>query len=112
MLGQLFLDLLRVSALFVYFVDRKDHWQISRLSMRYGLLGLWHYRVVRSNNYHGYVGHFGTTGTHRGERFVTWSIQEGDLLAGCSYYTVGTNVLGDTTSLTGHYVRTPYIVEQ
>ena len=77
-----------------------------------GLDGLRHDIVVGSHDNDNDIGDLGTTGTHCGESFVTRSVEERDVLSVLEFHVVGTDVLGDTTSLTGDYVGVADIVEE
>ena len=76
------------------------------------LLGSRHHRVIGCDNDDGDIGSLGTTGTHGGKRLVTWSIQEGNLAATVQRNTVCTDMLGNTTCLTGNHIGIANIVEQ
>ena len=63
-----------------------------------------HNTVVSGNNQDGDVGYLSTTGTHSGERLVTWGVDEGNrtvdsFVSGVNL--VSTYVLGDSTVLAG-----------
>ena len=77
-----------------------------------GLLGLRHHVVVGSDDDDGDVGHLGTTGTHGGEGFVTGCVEEGDDTTILQRHVVGTDVLRNTTGLTGNHVGLADVVEQ
>ena len=77
-----------------------------------GLLGLRHHAVVGSDDDDGNVGHLGTTGTHSGERLVTRGVEEGDVTTILELDVVGTDVLGDATSLTCDDVGLADVVEK
>ena len=68
--------------------------------------------IVGSDNHNNDIGDLGTTGTHSGKRLVTRGIQEGDATAVGQLHVIGTDVLGDTTSLTGNDVRVADVVQQ
>ena len=77
-----------------------------------GFLGLRHHIVIGSDDDDGDICHLGTTGTHGGERLVTWRIEESDVLAVLHLHVVCTDVLRDTTSLTCNHVGLANIVEE
>ena len=60
------------------------------------LFGLRHHAIVGRHNQNHNVGCRRTTRTHRGKRFVTWGIEEGDH-ATRSFHVVRANVLGNPT---------------
>ena len=76
------------------------------------LLGSRHHRVIGCDDDDGDIGGLSTTGTHSGKRLVTWGIQEGYLATAVQGHTVGTDVLGNTTRLTGNHIGIADIVEQ
>ena len=102
--GQLPLDLLGVGMGLINLVDGKHHRHACCLSVVDSLLGLGHHVVVGSHDDDGDVGHLGTTGTHGCKGLVTGSVKEGDATAILELHVVGTDVLCDTTSLTGNDV--------
>ena len=77
-LGQLFLDALRVGGGLIHLVDGNDQLDVGSLGVVDGLDGLGHNAVVRSDDQHGDIGHIGAAGAHGGERLVTRGVQEGD----------------------------------
>ncbi len=76
------------------------------------LLGGRHHGVIGCNDDDGNIGCLRTTGTHGGKCLVTWSIEEGNLAATVQCHTVSTDVLGNTTRLTGNHIGIADIVEQ
>ena len=76
------------------------------------LLGSRHHRVIGCDDDDGDIGSLGTTGTHGGKRLVAWSIKEGYLATAFQGHTVGTDMLGNTTRLTGNHIGIADIVEQ
>ena len=93
-------------------VDGEYHWHTCSLSMGDSLLGSRHHRVVGCDDDDGDIGGLSTTGTHGGKRLVTWSIQEGYLATAFQCHTVSTDVLGNTTRLTGNHIGIADVVEQ
>ena len=77
-----------------------------------GLLGGRHHRVVGGNDDDGDIRHLRTTGTHGGEGLVARRVEEGHLAAVLQRHAIGTDVLGDTTSLAGDDVGVADVVEQ
>ena len=77
-----------------------------------GLLGLGHDVIVGCHDDDGDVGNLCTAGTHGRESLVTRRVQEGHVTAVLKRDVVGTDVLGDTTRLTGNHVGLAYVVEQ
>ena len=76
------------------------------------LLGGRHDRVISSNDDDRDISYLSTTGTHSGERLVTWGIEECDLTTVLKLHVISTDVLCDTTSLTSDYVGLTDIVEE
>ena len=76
------------------------------------LLSSRHYRVVCSNDDDGNIRYLSTTSTHSREGLVTRSVEEGNLTAILQLHIIGTDVLGDTSCLTGNHVRITDMVEQ
>ena len=62
------------------------------------LLGLWHDAVVGCDHEHSDVGHLRASGAHRGERFVTGSVEESDLSIVDSNL-IGADMLSDAAVL-------------
>ena len=110
--GQLLTDLVWVGGGLIDLVQSEDDRHASGLGVVDGLDGLRHHAVISSDNDDGDVGDLGTTGTHSGKGFVTRRIQEGDLLTALGGHLVGTDVLGDTTRLTGHHVGVTNVVQE
>ena len=73
--------------------------------------GLRHDAIVGGNHQNHDVGSLGTAGTHGGKGRVTGGVQEGHHAA-IGFYVVGTNVLSNTTSLTGSHLSATDVVEQ
>ena len=76
------------------------------------LLGSRHHGVIGCDDDDGDIGSLSTTGTHGGKRLVTWSIKECNLATAVQSHTVGTDMLGNTTRLTGNHIGIADIVEQ
>ena len=81
-------------------------------SVVYGLYGLRHNIIISGYNDNGNICDLGTTGTHSGERLVTWSIKECDMLSVLKLNVISTDVLCNTTSLTSNNVSLTNIVKQ
>ena len=76
------------------------------------LTRLRHHIIISSHDDDGNIRHFGTTSTHGGERLMSRGIEEGDTTAVVQLHIVGTDVLGDTTSLTSDHVTLADIVQK
>ena len=74
--------------------------------------GLRHHVVIGSHNDDGDIRCLGTAGTHGGKRFVTRSIEERNLAPVFQCHVVSTDMLRDTTRLTGNNICLTDIVEQ
>ena len=74
--------------------------------------GLRHDRIVRSDDDDCYIRHFRTTCTHRREGRVTRGIQERNVLTVLQFDVICTDVLGDTSGLTGNHIRVTDVVQQ
>ena len=62
----------------VHLVDRHDDLDVGSLRVADRFLRLRHHAVGRGNDDHRDIGDVRTTGTHLGERFVAWGVEEGD----------------------------------
>ena len=111
-LRQLLLDAVGVGCVSIDLVDGKNHGDFCRLGVVDGFLGLRHDAVVRGNHNDGQVRHLGAARTHRREGLVTRRIQERHLLATVQLHGVGTNVLGDASSLSRNDIGFAHKVEQ
>ena len=110
--SQVLTDTVWVSTWLINLVDSEYHWYTGSLRMSDSLLGSWHHRVIGCDDDDGDIGSLGTTGTHGGKRLVTRSIKEGYLTTTLQCHTVSTDVLGNTTRLTGNHIGIADIVEQ
>ena len=110
--GKVFTYFVGVGTRFVYLVDGKHHRHVGSLCMGNGLTGGGHHAVVGCNDDDGDIGDLGTAGTHGGKCLVTGSVEEGDLSAVAQCHVVGTDMLGDATSLAGNHVGVADVVEQ
>ena len=110
--SQVLTDTVWVSTWLINLVDSEYHWHTGSLCMGDSLLGSRHHGVIGCDDDDGDIGGLCTTGTHGGKRFVTWSIQEGYLATAVQGHTVSTDVLGNTTRLTGNHIGIADIVEQ
>ena len=110
--SQVLTDTVWVGTWLINLVDSEYHWYTGSLRMSDSLLGSWHHRVIGCDDDDGDIGSLGTTGTHGGKRFVTWSIQEGYLATTVQSNTVSTDVLSNTTRLTGNHIGIADIIEQ
>src|SRR4051794_15601950 len=114
-LGELLADLGGVGPLLVDLVDRDHDRHLSGLGVVERLDRLRHDAVVGSDHQDDDVGHLGPTGTHRGERLVTRSVDEGDrplLLIELGDDLVRADVLGDAAGLPRHHVGVADGVQQ
>ena len=110
--GQVLADLIGIGTRLIYLVDGKHHRHIGSLRMGDSLLGGRHHRVVGSDDDDGDIRHLSTTGTHGREGLVTWGVEERNLTTILQFHVIGTDMLRDTTSLTGNHVRVTDEVEQ
>ncbi len=108
---QIVLDTVRISFFLIDLVDRNHDRHTGRLGVLDSLFGLRHHAIVGGNHQDHDVGSLGTTGTHGGKGSVTGGVQEGHHAA-IGFYVVGTNVLGNTTRLTGSHFGATNVVEQ
>ena len=114
-LGQLATNLRRIGTHFVDLVHCHDHRHFGCQGMVQRLNGLWHHTVIGRNHQHGDIGRLRPTGAHRGERFVTRGVDEGDLallVVHLGGHLVRTNRLGNATRLAGHHVGLADRIEQ
>ena len=110
--GQLFLNLIGIGIGLVYFVDGKDDGHTGSHGMIDGLFGLRHDIVIGCHDNDDHVRHLGTTGTHGGKRLMTRCVEERDTASVLQLHIVGTDVLRDTSRLTGNHIGLADIVEQ
>ena len=110
--SQVLTDTVWVSTWLINLVDCEYHWHTGSLRMSDSLFGSRHHRVIGCDDDDGDIGSLGTTGTHGGKRLVTWSIKEGYLATAFQGHTIGTDMLGNTTRLTGNHIGIADIVEQ
>ena len=106
------LDGVGVGAGLIDLVDGEDDGNARSHGVVDGFLGLGHHIVVGGNDDNGDVGDLCTASTHGGERFVTGGVEEGDGAAIFEADIVGTDVLCDTTGLTGDDIGVANVVEQ
>ena len=112
MLKQILFHLHRVRTRNVDLVDRDDHRHARVLGMGDRLDCLRHYLVVRSDDEHDDVRDLRAAGAHGRERFVARRVEERDRLAGRQIDVIRTDVLRNSSRLTGHDVRLADVVEQ
>ena len=110
-IGQLLFDSIGVGRRFVNLVDCEHHRYACSHSVVDSLHGLGHHLVIGSHNDDGHIGNLCTTSTHSGKSLVSGGIKEGDGLA-LILHAVGTDVLGDTTCLTGRNVGLADVVQE
>jgi len=92
-------------------IDSKYDRYTSSRSMVDRFDSLWHDIIVGSHNDNRDIRHLCATGTHSGKRLMTRSIQERDTAAILQLHVVGSDMLRDTTGLTGDYVRATDIIQ-
>ena len=73
---------------------------------------LWHDIIVGSHNDNRDIRHLGTTGTHGGKSLMARRIQERDTTPALQLHVVSTDVLRDTSCLTGNYVCITDVIQQ
>ena len=111
-LGKLTTNGVGVSARLIYLIDGKYHRHACCLRVVNGLHGLRHHGIVGCDYDDGQVGHLRTAGTHRRKRLVSRGIEECDSTTVVERDVIGTDVLGDTTGLTGDYIGLTDVVEK
>ena len=109
---ELLTDLIGVSAGLIDLVDGEDHRHSGSLCMVDSLNGLRHDRIIGSDDDDRYIRHFRTTSTHSGEGGVTRGVEEGNMLTVLELDVVCTDVLGNTSCLTGDDVRVTDVVQE
>ena len=112
MLQQLGAHPLRVRIGLVDLVDGDDHRDARRLGVLNRLDGLGHHAVIGRHHDHDDVRHLGATGAHGGEGRVAGGVDEGHEIARGRRHLIGTDMLGDATSLTLDHVGRTDRVEQ
>src|SRR5690606_6139478 len=80
--------------------------------MIYCFTCLRHHVIVSSDNDDSNICYLSTTSTHGGKRLMTWSIKECDSFIFIKLNIVSTDMLGDTTGLTGDHVCTTDIIKK
>ena len=75
-------------------------------------LCLRHDVIIGSYNNNGDIRYFRTTGTHSGKRLMTRSIEECDTASVLQLHIICTDMLCDTSGLTGNHIRLTDIVKQ
>ena len=110
--GELLTNPFRIGSRFVYLVDCKDHRDSCSLCMVDCLDGLRHDCVIGSDDDDCKVGHLCSAGTHRREGLVTRGVEEGDVSSVRELHVVCTDVLGDTTGLTGNHISLADVVQK
>ena len=111
-IGEVFPDLISIGTRLVNLVDGKYHRHVGSLCVGDCLTCGRHHAVVGSDDDDGDIGDLGTTGTHGGECLMTWSVEECDMSAVLQRHVVCTDMLGDTTCLTGDDVGIADMVEE
>ena len=76
------------------------------------LFGLRHYGVIRSNDDNGNVCHLRAPCTHCGKGLVARGVQEGDMSAIGKGDIICSNVLGNSSGLSGNYIGLADVVQQ
>ena len=108
---QLLLDLLRVSMWLIDFINSENNRNTGSRSVINRLNRLRHHVIISGHDNNRDIRHLRATGTHSGKRLVTRSIQERDTAAILQLHVVGSDMLRDTTGLTGDYVRATDIIQ-
>ncbi len=104
-----------VRARLINLVDGHHDRHVGRLSVVDGFHGLRHHAVIGRDHKDRNVGEFGATGTHGGEGFVAWGIEERDLTRFAfeiDGHLVCTDTLGNAAGLTCDDVGTTDGVKQ
>ena len=101
---KLLLYSLGVSRGFIHLVDGYYYIYFSRLSVVDSLYRLGHYSVVSRNYKYCDIGCLRASRSHRGERLVSGSVKEGDILT-VYLNSVSTDMLSDSSCLAGGYAR-------
>jgi hypothetical protein len=109
--SQFFLNLIRIGVRLIHLINSKYDRHTGSHSMINRLFGLRHHIIIGSYNNNSNIRHFRTTGTHGGKCLVTRSIQECNMTSVFQFHIVSTDMLGDTTCLTGNYICFTNIVQ-
>ena len=99
MFQQLLLNALWTGVWLIYFIDSNNERDFSRLCVIDSLDCLWLHSVIGSDHKNHNICNVGPSGTHGRECFMTWSIEESDVVI-IMANVVGTNVLGNASSFT------------
>ena len=110
--GQFLTDFVGIGVGFVNLGDGEHHGNAGGLGVVDSLDCLRHHGIVCGDHDDTQVGDLGTAGTHSRESLVTRGIEESDLTTVGQAHLVSTDVLGDTTGLTGDDVRLADVVQQ
>ena len=92
---------IRLGPRLIHLIDGKNDRHTGQRGVRDSLLSLRHDTVIGCDDDDDDIGHLGSTSTHGGKGLVSGSIDEGELASSLEGHSVGTDVLGDTTRLTG-----------
>ena len=111
MLCKLVAHALRVCVFLIHLVDCNDQRHIGRTRMLDSFYRLRHDTVIGGNHQHHDIRGLSTTRTHRGKCCVTRCIKECNRAVFC-FCLVGTNMLGNTASLTRSNTRGTNVIEQ
>ena len=93
------------------FINSENNRNTGSRSVINRLNRLRHHVIISGHDNNSDIRHLRATGTHSGKRLVTRSIQERDTAAILQLHVVGSDMLRDTTSLTGDYVRATDIIQ-
>ena len=110
-LGKLLFHPFGIGVRLIYLVYGNDYGHSGSLGMVYGLNGLWHHPIISSHHQYHYVRHPSPSGPHGGKGMVPRCVYKGDLTLR-QLYLVGSNMLGDTTSLPCRHVGLSDVIKQ
>lgn len=100
-----------VSIFPIGFRDGNNDWHLGRFCVTNCLNRLGHHTVIGCDNENCDIRCSRTTRTHLRERFVTWRVDECDVLIAANH-SIRTNVLSDSTGFTGDNAGITNVVEQ
>ena len=109
---KLFANTIWICSGLIYFINRKNHWDICRLSVRNCFFCLRHNIIICSYNNNCNVCYLCSTSTHGGKSLVTRSIQESHFSLVFQGNRICTDVLGNSSSFTFGNIRISNFIKQ
>ena len=111
MVSKVFLNPVNICAWLIYLIDSNNHRNVCSFSVANRLYSLWLNAIICCDYQYSDVSYLSTTSTHCSECFVSWCIEEYDLLT-VDLNLGSTNMLCNTARLTSRYVGISNGIEQ